>query len=284
MLKQYKIIRVMNNNVILVTDVARNREVVLMGSGLGFGKKKGEIASISQQKVEKSFVTGDKDLKQSYLHMLEAVNGDIVGLCTEILFKAEQELGDLSDLSFIVIVDHISFAIEKLKKNISIENPFAFEIKQLYPEEYSIGEFARRRIIEELSIDISEDEVGFIALHLNAAKQHKVVSDTLKNTRIIKSIISLVENEMNIDLKEYPRLYNRLLLHLRGFVQRIEEGEVLKKHPLYDETVRECPDAHKLAMKILAFISREKHLYLHDTETFYLTLHMDRLLRKSQSL
>lgn len=281
MQKQYEIIRVMNNNVILVTEVAKQKEWVLMGKGIGFGKKKGQIDLIDQEKIEKAFVTGDKDLKQSYLQMLEAVNGKVVGLCTEILYKAEQQLGDLSDMSFIVIVDHISFAIEKLTKNISIENPFAFEIKQLYPEEYSIGEFARRRILEELDIDISEDEVGFIALHLNAAKQHKGVSDTLRNTRIIKGIISVVENELELDLKEFPRLHNRLLLHLRGFLQRIEEGEMLEKHPLYQETVAKCHDAHYVAVKIVNYISREKHLKLRETETFYLTLHLDRLMRKS---
>lgn len=281
--KQYKIIRVMNNNVILVTEVTKQKELVLMGKGIGFGKKKGEMVMIEQQAIEKAFVTGDKDLKQSYLQMLEAVNGKIVGLCSEIMYKAEQQLGDLSDMSFIVIVDHISFAIEKLTKNISIENPFAFEIKQLYPEEYKIGEFARRRIQEELSIDIQEDEVGFIALHLNAAKQHKGVSDTLRNTRIIKGIINLVENELDIEIKEFPRLHNRLLLHLRGFLQRVEEKEVQERHPLYQETVNKCHSAHLLAMRILNYVNREKHLDLNDTETFYLTLHLDRLMRKSRS-
>lgn len=284
MLKQYRILRVMNNNVILATDVSRRTESVLMGKGLGFGRKKDETVKIEDAAIEKAFVTGDANLKQSYIQMLEEVNGDIVGVCTEILMKAEQELGPLSERSFIVIVDHISFAIEKLKKNISIENPFAFEIKHLYPEEYSIGEFARRRIIEDLGIDITEDEIGFIALHLNAAKQHKGVSDTLKNTRIIKNMISLVESDLDLSLMTYPRLYNRLLLHLRGFVQRMEEGERSRKHPLYDETVKACPDAHKTALKLAGYLCREKHIQLPETETFYLTLHMDRLLRKSQSL
>lgn len=284
MIGKYKLIRVMNNNVILATNLSKDTEVVLMGNGIGFGKKKGQTVELDDQVIEKAFVTGDKNLKQSYLRMLEEVNGEIVGLCTEIMLKAEQELGELSERSFIVIVDHISFAIEKLNKQIRIENPFTFEIKHLYPEEYTIGEYARRRIMEDLKIDITEDEIGFIALHLNAAKQHKVVSDTLKNTRIIKAMISLVENELEISLMDYSRLYNRLLLHLRGFVQRAEEGERSPKHPLYDETVRACPEAHKLAIKISHYLGREKKLHLPDTETFYLTLHMDRLIRKSQSL
>jgi transcriptional antiterminator len=280
---KYQILRVLNNNIILATNVSKNTEVVLMGNGIGFGKKVGQITTLDDKVIEKAFVTGDKNLKQSYLQMLEEVSGEIVGVCTEILINAEQVLGPLSERSFIVIVDHISFAIEKMKKGIIIENPFNIEIKQLYPEEYMIGEYARRRIIEECHLDITEDEVGFIALHLNAAKEHKVVKEALKNTRMIKEMMHLVEKELEMSLVDSPRLYNRLLLHLRGFLQRIEEDDVGIKHPLYDETIKVCPRAHQLALKLIYYINKEKQLHLLETETFYLTLHMDRLIRKSQS-
>lgn len=284
MVNRYKVLRVMNNNVILATDMNRGNEVVLMGNGLGFGLRKGEVTTFHKSQIEKAFVTGDEHLKQSYLQMLQEVSGDIVGVCSEILLKAEKELGRLSDRSFIVIVDHISFAIEKLKKGIRIENPFIFEIRHLYPEEYHLGEFARARILEEIGIDITEDEIGFIAMHLSAAKQHNVVSDTLKNTRIIKQMIEMVEEDLHVSLAGDPRLYNRLLLHLRGFVQRSGEGSGMTKHPLYEETVKACPYAHQLALRLANYLGRQKGIYIPETETFYLTLHMDRLIRKGSML
>ena len=282
MMNRYKILRVMNNNVILASDLSKGKEVVLMGKGLGFGLKKGEETTIEPKAIEKAFITGDDQLKQSYLQMLEQVNGEIVGLVTEILMKAEKELGKLSERSFIVIVDHISFAIEKLRKGISIENPFIFEIRHLYPDEYRIGEFARMRIMEELAIDITEDEIGFIAMHLSAAKQHKVVSDTLKNTRLIKQMIDMVEADLHMDMSLDPRAYNRLLLHLRGFVQRMEEGHKIGRHPLFTEIVRNCPDGFALAGRLAAFLAKNKHMAIPETETMYLTLHMDRLIRQGK--
>lgn len=277
----FKVIRVMNNNAILAKNLNEDIEVVLMGKGIGFERKRFQVIKIDSNTIEKSFVAGNS-LKKSYIQMLQEGNSDIVELCTEIFLTAEKRLGELSERSFIVIVDHISFALEKLKKNIKIDNPFSFEIAQLYPEEYAIGEYARERILDVLDVDITEAEVGFIALHLNAAKQHIVVTDALKNTRLIKTMIKIVEYELNISLKDCPRLNNRFLLHLRGLIQKINEGRVEEKHSLFDITVSECKEAFLIARKLGDFLSKEKKRQILDTEIFYLTLHIDRLIRNSR--
>ena len=268
----------MNNNVVLAIELKSNSEVVLMGKGLGFGKIKGECLDATSD-IEKAFKAGDsKSMKDNYLKMLEEVNGQIVEICTEILLLAEKKLGSLSDRSFIVVVDHISFAIEKIDKNIKIENPFVYEIEQLYPEEYQIGEYARKRILEKLKVDITQDEVGFIALHLNAAKENQVVKNTLKNTRLIKSMVNIIERELDVSLKENPMSNNRLLIHLRGMLQRIDSGKVEPRHPLYDVTIRECKEAYAIVSKTASLLNSEKK-HITDTDKFYLTLHVDRLIR-----
>lgn len=276
----FEILRVMNNNIVLAKNQKNGNEVVLMGKGIGFGKKQGDVLSSDSVLIEKSFEAGNNSsLKQNYIRMLEEVSGEVVEICTEILLLAEKKLGALSERSFIVVVDHISFAIEKLAKKIKIENPFSFEIEQLYPEEFAIGEFARKRIIEKLGIDITNDEVGFIALHLNAAKAHKVVTETLKSTRIIKNIVGIVEEELGVNLKDMPRLNNRFLIHLRGLLQRIDDEEILEKHVLYEATIRECAEAFKIVLKLEKLLVNEKKI-ISDADKFYLTLHIDRLIKK----
>lgn len=276
--EHYEIQRVMNNNVLLAKDLKRLTEVVLMGKGIGFGKKKGQFLD-AEVGIEKSFEAGDNStMKDSYLKMLEEVNGDIVEICTEILLVAEQKLGNLSERSFIVVVDHISFALEKIAKKIVIENPFVYEIEQLYPEEYAIGEYARDRILKKLKVDITQDEVGFIALHLHAAKEHRVVTDTLKDTRIIKSMVNIIESELEISLRKTPIINHRLLTHMRGLLQRIDQGKSEPRHPLYDVTIRECREAYALTRKLATLLNSEKRT-MSESDRFYLTLHIDRLMR-----
>ncbi len=284
MSNHYIVQRIMNNNIILAKHVKSGNEVVLMGKGIGFGRKKGTETTMNSGEIEKSFIAGNSSLKDSYMRMLEEVNSEIVELCTEIILVAEKKLGKLSDRSFIVIVDHISFAVEKLYKNIIIENPFSYEIAQLYPEEYAIGEYARKLILESIGIDVTEAEVGFVALHLNAARQHTVVSDTLKNTRIIKGMIEIVEFELDISFKDYSRLNNNLLLHLREFMQEVTENKYKTNHPLFGETVKQCRDAFEISKKLGRFVSKEKKLVVSDLELFYLTLHIDKLIRKVKNM
>ena len=66
----YRIIKVLNNNSILVLDEDKKREYILMGSGIGFGRRMGEHLKSSEGAKIYSLVTRRK--QQS---VLKAVNG-----------------------------------------------------------------------------------------------------------------------------------------------------------------------------------------------------------------
>ncbi len=276
--QRYKILSVMNNNVLLTEEVETTMEMVLIGKGLGFGRKKNQMIDTDDLHIEKSFKAGDSEsIRESYLVMLKKTNGDIVEICTEILLLAEKRLGNLSDRSFIVVVDHISFAIEKIRKGIKIENPFVYEIQQLYPEEYAIGEIARAKIYDRFQVDITSDEVGFIAMHLYAAKEHVVVTDTLRNTKIIQQLTELIEDKVKIDFNKHPSEKNRLLSHMRAMLLRIDRGEILPSTDIMNVVRKECSRAYKIAHSIENHLVSENKA-LSTSDKFYLALHIERML------
>ena len=53
---------------------------------------------------------------------------------------------------------------------IVIRNELLEPIRALYLEEFAIGMWAQKLIKTKLNIDIPEDEVGYIALHLRTAR------------------------------------------------------------------------------------------------------------------
>ena len=57
-MKKYEVQKTLNNNVLIASDIDGN-EVVLIGSGIGFGKKFGE--PINHEQVEKMFVLNDPE-------------------------------------------------------------------------------------------------------------------------------------------------------------------------------------------------------------------------------
>lgn len=154
------------------------------------------------------------------------------------------------------------------------------EIQQLYPDEYAIGDMARRYILEKMTVDIGETEAGFIGLHLHSAKENTSVTQTLKTTRLIKDLADTINTGLNIDLNKYPYHYNRLLQHLRGLLIDLDKGRHVPFHPLFDQTIKECPKAYTLAQELTHLINKEKNWSLEYYESFYLTLHIDRIIRE----
>ena len=52
--------KVLNNNVVVSIDPNTRKEVILMGSGIAFNKKPGQL--IDDKKIEKTFIVDDENL------------------------------------------------------------------------------------------------------------------------------------------------------------------------------------------------------------------------------
>lgn len=273
---KYEIIKVMNNNVVWVIDQNKNLETVLIGKGIGFGIKNGEAVDIPQSKIEKSFVTYDKKTLKDYMSLVETIDSNIMEMCTEIILYAEKKLGKLSNRVYVVLTDHIAFAIERLRMQMVIQNPFLMEIKTIYKEEFEIGLKAQAMILERIGIDITLDEVGFIALHLNAAREHIEVKEKLKNTRLIKTIIEMVENELGYKIENDGYAYFHLINHVKASINRAQKGESIK-NPLLDSIKKEFKDSYSIAEKVKTVVEKELGAKVSEDEIGYMAIHIARI-------
>lgn len=74
----YKISKVLNNNVVIVCD-EKDRELIALGGGVGFGKKRGEY--ISDEDMEKKFIAADsEDLYKKLFNTLTRVSVEYVDI------------------------------------------------------------------------------------------------------------------------------------------------------------------------------------------------------------
>ncbi|MBI9011962.1 MAG: PRD domain-containing protein [Clostridiales bacterium] len=274
----YAIITVMNNNVVLAKNLKTKNEVVLLGKGIGFGKKKDATVYFSEDVIERSFINISKSLKKDYFELIQQMDLEIMGLCQEIILMAEKEIGELSDNIHIVLTDHIGFAIERLRQNIEIANPFLHEIKILYTAEYKLGMKAIELINSEIDVTLPEEEAAFIALHLHSARKNREVKKTLRNTRVIKEIVDLLESEIGFDVLEDALTYRRLLTHIRAGIDRIENG-IRLENPLLETIKKEFNDSWTLASQAKTIIENKLELEVTDDEVGYLAIHIDRLKR-----
>lgn len=279
---KYEIIKVMNNNVIWVIEQKDHSETVLIGKGIGYGIKNGEIVDIPKEKIDKYFVTYDKKTLKDYMSLVETIDPEIMEVCTEFIIYAESILGKLSHRVYVVLTDHIAFALERLKTQTVILNPFLLEIKTIYKEEFEVGLKAHAMILDRIGVDITQDEVGFIALHLNAAREHRDVKEKLKNTRLIKSILDIVEKELKFKIESDELAYYRLISHFKASIDRVLKGEMIE-NPLLESIKKEFKESYSIANKVKNIIEEQLKVVVPEDEIGYMTIHIARIRNMAKS-
>ena len=142
--------KVINNNVLSTHD-ENNREIVLMGKGIGFQKKVGD--EVAEDKIEKRFVLDSEDEVGKFSELIEMIPHNYLNLSVDIISYAQQVMPKrLSPSIYISLTDHINFLLERSTKGELFENPLFNEIKSFYPSEYLVGEKALELIESEAGI------------------------------------------------------------------------------------------------------------------------------------
>ena len=277
MRNSYQILRIYNNNAILVMNTDTKGEAVLVGKGIGYGKKQGELQTIAPDLIEKYFLTYDDKLKRDYIELVQQLDEQILMTCSDIIINATQRLGPLNNRIHIVLTDHIGFAIERIKLGMEIHNPFLEEIKMLYPEEFEMGVMAQLMIQSTLGVEICEDEIAFIALHLSAARQQKDIKESVKNTRILKELVGIIEEALEIKLKK-DLTYSRLIQHLRGAIERIIDGYHVV-NPLLETLKRDLKESYDIALLLKQKIETSYGVEVPEDEVGFMAIHIHRLTR-----
>ena len=222
-----KIERVINNNVLSAFD-ENNREVVIMGRGIAFKKRPGDV--VDEEKIEKIFVLNDQDEVGKFAELLKSLPLEHLQVSADIIDYAKQVMkGRLSPGIYITLTDHINFALDRKKSGMQFQNALLQEVKNFYPSEYLIGEYAISLIERRLGVKLPVDEAASIAMHFVNAEYNTDMSDTMNITSLIKEILELVETEMGTNPNELGLYYSRFVTHLKFLAQRLFLGQMLDR-------------------------------------------------------
>jgi len=266
----FKVIKTLNNNVLFVTQ--NNKEKILFKKGIGFGKKVGDTLP-----VDKKFSIENESNSNSFKKIISAVDGNIVGLCEEIISMIANELNEnLNEKIHISLIDHISYTIKRLKTNDVIQNPFLIETETLYKKEFEIAKKAAKMLEEKINIKIPESEIGFITLHIHSARNKGKLSNTIKYAFLSNAVVDLVEKELGIKIDRHSLDYARFVTHIRFAVERIINNIPIKSE-LLNEIKDKYPDSYRISNKVSKLIQRELYKDVDEDETAFLTIHIERI-------
>lgn len=275
-----KIDKILNNNVIV--SVKDQQEVIVMGRGIAFNKRAGD--EIDEEKVEKIFTLEDDDFTKRFKTLISDIPLEYMELSEKIINHAKIKLGKkLNDSIYISLTDHIHFAVERYNNNLPIKNGLLWETKQLYKEEFEIGLDALNMICDQFNVILPEDEAGFIALHLVNAQLNEDMTNTLDMTKVIQDILTIVKYNFKINFDEESLNYHRFITHLKFFVHRLVKGKHYnneQEDDLLNVIKNKYPEAYKCSEKIKKFVEKQYRYELTDEEILYLTIHIERVVKK----
>ncbi|KOP71247.1 PRD domain-containing protein [Cytobacillus solani] len=271
-----KIKKVLNNNAVIVLD--DGKEKVAVGAGIAFNKKRNDIVNVN--KIEKIFVMRENDKLEQ---LLSRIPEEHFTISEEIITYAERHMGTkLNEHIHIVLTDHLSFAIERSRDGIEINNKLLHEIKILYQKEFEIGLWALKHIKEVCQVDMPIDEAAFIALHLHTMKPHGGdLHQTVRQTAIIRDMVQSIKNHLSIAVEENDISYHRLITHLRFTLTRLSQ---YAPHSMDEEMIvmiqKKFPVSYNYAKEIAKDLLNLHGINLPDQELGYITLHIERLRKR----
>lgn len=271
--------KVINNNIVTSVD-HKQREIIVMGKGLGFGRKSGE--EIPAEKIEKVFLIRDSENSNRFETLLESMPLEYVKTANKVIDYIMHNIGEeLNENIYITLTDHISFAVERYHKGIPIKNALLWETKKFYQKEFEIGMEALEIIEEELSVELPEDEAGFIALHIVNAQMHSNMNKSMTMMKTIQDILNIVKYFYKMEIEENYD-YDRFVTHLKYFIQRVYSGHEEKNSD--EEFVKiiaaQYPKAYECSGKIREYIFKRMDYLFGEEEMAYLTVHIQKITRK----
>lgn len=274
-----RIKKIFNNNAILAVDT-KNREVVAMGSGIGFKRSVGEI--LEEKSVEKVFILKEKEISERVKLLFEDIPSEIIELGYDIIEYAKNILdSELNDYIYVTLTDHINSALILVDENLIRPNGLLWEIKKMYPKEFAVGLKAIEFIEMETGKELPEDEAGNIALHLINAQITNTsdnVEEILNQTKMVQDILNIVKYTYNIEINEKSLAYERFVTHLRFFFKRLLNRNMDESNDnfLLDQVKTKYKSAYNCMLKVEKYLSKD----LSDEEKLYLTLHIQRVTTK----
>jgi Transcriptional antiterminator len=278
-----KVVKIINNNIISSLD-DQNREIVVMGRGLGFGNKPNDV--IDETKIEKVFRMDSSGEIKQLENLLSDTSIEVVELVNTIIEKASNQIEDkLQKSIYITLIDHINFAIERKRQNILFSNPLFYDVRRLYKKEYQIGKEAVAHINKVLEVDLPEEEAAAIALHFINARLGAEMPETITITRIVQNTIKIVQYYFSMELIDEMSEADYLVLHVKQLAERILNGRMLEGH---DEDLEKMvgakfPGPSECVKRISDYILKEHGIKITPPEAMDLTIKIERVLTQYES-
>ncbi|MDO4500099.1 MAG: PRD domain-containing protein [Erysipelotrichaceae bacterium] len=276
----YRVIKVLNNNTVISRD-EDDREIVVTGNGIGYGKHYGMV--IESSKIRNIYEPRNK----AFIRRFEKMVAEIPEICfleaEKIKGMAEESLNmNLNENLVLTLADHINFTIVQYKNKETRAVLMNTEFQTIYSKEYEISKRAVEMLSRDFAIEISEGEASAITFHIVNSEVGHSSNDAVIIANSVQDILNIVKRNLRCIKDNEEVDFSRLIVHLQFFLKRVinkqtddasDFGQLLlnPNQGIY-EGITDCLN------EITEYMAMSFDYKMSETERFYLLIHITRIL------
>ncbi|MFE6075963.1 BglG family transcription antiterminator LicT [Paenibacillus sp. NPDC057886] len=278
-----EVVKILNSSVVLARRGEDDKEIIVMGKGIGFKSKPGDV--VSEDEIEKVYVLENETISSDLTALMKETPKEYLILSDEIISYAKHTLSrHLSDHLYVSLTDHLYMATKRFRDNMTIQNRMLWEVKKFYPQEFSIGMHGLSLIHNQLGLSLPEEEAANIAFHLvNAQQNNDNMNQVMLMTNTVKDVLNIIKIHYQVELDTHSINYSRFLTHLQFFIQRLFEHKTLntQDHELFDQIASKYPQEEKCVLLIKEYIEARFEHTISSEEMMYLIIHINRVMSRN---
>lgn len=274
-----KILRVLNNNVVLAKD-PNGEEVIITGRGVGFNKRAGMF--VEEANIVRVFEPKDGRDPDHLAQMLAEIDQEVIRAV--VLAIDEIQIEDSSSKSptlVIAIADHISGALKRLKNGqAAVVYPLQAEVTHLYASEYQQAKALLKAINRNIDPKLEPSESIALTLHIvNSGFSTGNLAFTYTMTGLIQQMLQVIAERHQIEIDDESVSVARFITHVRYLFVRIAKHQQLNEGSsiISDGIASAYPRAMQTARQLAALIQLRLGVELSFDEKAYLALHIARI-------
>ena len=276
----YRVSKVLNNNGVIAIEMEENQEYVLLGKGIGFGKKVSQRFEAPSDCTRYSLKNDTE--RGSAASLVKSVDPVFLEIANEVLKEAERTFGNIDKRIIFPLADHISFAVARMKNGEQISNPLTGDIHALFYKEFQVASVLKKILSDRMQVEIGDDEIGYVALHVHSAIEDEKVSVAMQMARTVRECVSIIEAETGKKIDVMTLDYNRLMNHVKYMAARLLRGEELKIN-INDYIEIKFPKAFAIATTVCDHLGENIGVQPGEREIGYLAMHIERVYNAGEN-
>ncbi|RKD30029.1 hypothetical protein BET03_04810 [Thermohalobacter berrensis] len=248
-----------------------------------------QLIHILNKKVEGSIDTQNKIEVNVRNRLFNLIDKQTTMKIEDIVQSIENKMGrKLTDSAFVGLVVHLALAVQRIKNNekIIINKEILEELKST--SEFNFAKLLAEKITETFKVNIPEDEIGYITMHLRGAKIYnsdKIEEEVIQKFELIKiakEMLKVVENETGYILRYNDRLLLDLVTHLIPAINRLKLNLSIR-NPLLEEIKENYPEIFEISTKSAKVLEEKYNVKIPESEIGYIAMHLGAVIEGNVS-